>query len=108
MWRTKSEEADKWVDWLPNPCRLSGLQRFTPGNKTTSGIKHYTPSYPPKYTHQIHSRQFGGRQGVSTAHATQTFLNDMDSDAPWEGIFAFDIYHAFDSPPKIVIREVLD
>ena len=62
----------------------------------------------PLLSPQIHTRQFGGRQGVSTAHATQTFLNDMDSDVPWENIFAFDMYHAFDSPPKIVIREVLD
>ena len=62
----------------------------------------------PLLSPQIHTRRFGERQGVSTAHATQTFLNDMDSDVPWEGIFAFDMYHAFDSPPKILIREVLD
>ena len=55
----------------------------------------------------LHSRQFGGRQGISTSHITQTFLNDIDTDTPWKFIFAFDMYHAFDSPPKILTREVL-
>ena len=45
----------------------------------------------PLLSPELHTRQFGGRQGVSTAHATQTFLNDMDSDVPPVGIFAFDM-----------------
>ena len=61
----------------------------------------------PLISPQLHPRQFGGRQGVSTAHATQTFLDDIDSGNRWEAIFSFDMYHAFDSPPKILIREVL-
>ena len=61
----------------------------------------------PFISQQLHPRQFGGRQGVSTAHATQTFLDDIDSGNRWEAIFSFDMYHAFDSPPKILIREVL-
>ena len=34
---TKSEGAHKWADWLPHPCRLGGPQRFTEGDKTSSG-----------------------------------------------------------------------
>ena len=67
----------------------------------------YKRVYPLLSPH-LHDCQFGGRQGVSTAHATQTFLNDMDTDTTWEAIYAFDMYHALDSPPKILIREVLD
>ena len=67
----------------------------------------YKRVYPLLLPH-LHNRQFGGRQGVSTAHATQTFLNDMDTGTTWEAIYAFDMYHAFDSPPRILIREVLD
>ena len=61
------------------------------------------PLLPP----QLHPRQFGGRRGVSTAHATQTFFDDIDNGTSWESIFTFDMYHAFDSPPKILIRDVL-
>ena len=61
----------------------------------------------PLISPQLHPRQFGGRQGVSTTHATQTFLDDIDSGNRWEAIFSFDMYHAFDSRPKILIREVL-
>ena len=39
---------------------------------------------------------------------TKTFLNDMDTGTTWEAIYAFNMYHAFDSPPKILIREVPD
>ena len=56
----------------------------------------------------IIARQFGGRRGVSTAHATQAFFNDLDTGTTWEAIYAFDMYHAFDSPPEILIREVLE
>ena len=45
---------------------------------------------------------------MSTAHATQAFLNDLDTGTTWEAIYAFDMYHAFDSPPKISISEVLE
>ena len=67
----------------------------------------YKRVYPLLSPH-LHNRQFGGRQGVSTAHDTNTFLNNMDTGTTWEAIYAFDMYHAFDSPPKILIREVLD
>ena len=66
----------------------------------------YKKLYPLISPH-LHPRQYGGRQGVSTAHATQTFLDDIDNGTRWEAIFAFDMYHAFDSPPKILIRDVL-
>ena len=56
----------------------------------------------------LHTCQFGGRQGSSTAHATQVFLNDLDSLTDIEAILAFDVYHAFDSPPKYLIRQTLD
>ena len=49
----------------------------------------------PLISPQLHPRQFGGKQGVSTTHATQTFLDGTK----WEAIFSFDMYHAFDSPP---------
>ena len=32
----------------------------------------------------------------------------MDTGTTWEAIYAFDMYHAFNSSPKILIREVLD
>ena len=31
----------------------------------------------------------------------------MDDGTPWEAIYAFDVYHAFDSPPKVPISTVL-
>ena len=45
---------------------------------------------------------------MSTAHTTQAFLNDLDTGTTWEAIYDFDMYHAFDSPPKILISEVLE
>ena len=56
---------------------------------------------------QLHPRQFAGRQGVSTAHATQMFSDDIHNGTKWEAILSFDMYHAFASPSKILIREVL-
>ena len=53
----------------------------------------------------LHPRQFGG-QGTSPAHATQTFLQDLDQLDNIESILAFDVYHAFDSPPKALICQV--
>ena len=67
----------------------------------------YKSLYPLLSPH-IHSKQFGGRQGVSTAHATHTFLDDLDAIGSMESILAFDVYHAFDSPPKYLIFHVLD
>ena len=61
----------------------------------------------PLISPQLHPRQFGGRQGVSTVHAKPTFLDDIDGGNRWEAIFFFDMYHAFDGPPKILSREVL-
>ena len=55
----------------------------------------------------LHPRQFGGRHGTSPAHATQTFLQDIDQMDNIEAILAFDVYHAFDSPPKGLISMAL-
>ena len=66
----------------------------------------YKKLYPP-ISPNLHPRQFGGKHGVSTANATQAFLNDMDDGTPWETIYAFDVYHAFDSPPKVLISTAL-
>ena len=63
--------------------------------------------YPVLSPH-IDARQFGSRRGVSTAHATQAFLKGLDTGTTWEAIYAFDMYHTFDSPPKMLIREVLE
>ena len=67
----------------------------------------YSQLYPlisPKIQH----RQFVGKQGISTAHATQIFLDNLEKVGPTEAILAFDVYHAFDSPPKLLIRDALD
>ena len=56
----------------------------------------------------IHQKQFGGDQGVSTAHATHTFLDDLDGVGPTEAILAFEVYHAFDILPKYLIFHILD
>ena len=55
----------------------------------------------------LHPRQFGSCQGTSPAHATHTFLHDIDHLDNVEAILAFDVYHAFDSPPKALIRLAL-
>ena len=34
---TKSARAHKWADWLHNPCRPGGPQRYKGGNKIRSG-----------------------------------------------------------------------
>ena len=59
----------------------------------------YRVTYP-LISPRPHSRQFGGRQGVSTTNATQVFLDELDRQDNIEAIVAFDVYHAFDSPPK--------
>ena len=62
----------------------------------------------PLLSPPIQRKQFGGKQGVWTAHAKHTFLDDLDAVGPTEAILAFDVYHAFDSPPKFLIFHVLD
>ena len=59
---------------------------------------------PPLSTNTLAPVWWG--RGVST-HATQTCFDDIDNGTSWESIFTFDMYHAFDSPPKILIRDVL-
>ena len=66
----------------------------------------YKTLYPILAPH-LRSRQFGGRQGSSTAHATQVFLDDLDKLTDTEAVLAFDVYHAFDSPPKYLIHHTL-
>ena len=61
------------------------------------------PLIPPL----LHPRQFGGRIGTSPAHATQTFLQDLDQCDNIESILAFDVCHAFESPLKALICQVL-
>ena len=61
----------------------------------------------PLISPNLQPRQFGGRSGVSTAHATQAFLNDMDDATRRQALYASDVYHAFDSPPKVLISTVL-
>ena len=61
----------------------------------------------PLISNLLHPRQFGCRQGTSPAHATQTLLQDLDQLDNIEIILAFDVYHAFDSPPKALICQVL-
>ena len=63
--------------------------------------------FDPLISPNLHSRQFGGKRGASSAQATQAFLSDMDDGIPWEAIYAIDVYHAFDSPPKVLISTVL-
>ena len=55
----------------------------------------------------LQPRQFGGHQGTSPAHATQTFLHDIDHLDNVKAILAFDVYHAFDSPPEALISMAL-
>ena len=33
----KSEVANKWAEWLHNPCRLRGPQRFIARDKMSNG-----------------------------------------------------------------------
>ena len=63
--------------------------------------------YPLLSPHK-NTDQFGGRRGVSAAHATRVFLNALYTGTKWEATYAFDMYHALDSPPKILISEVLE
>ena len=67
----------------------------------------YSKLYPLVSPH-LHPNQFGGRQGTSTANATQIVLDAIDSVRDKEALLAFDVYHASDSPPKALILGVLD
>ena len=62
----------------------------------------------PLISPHLHPRQFGGKQGRSPAQATHAFMHDIEQYDGLEAILAFDVYHAFDSPPKHLIRTVLD
>ena len=65
------------------------------------------PTLYPLIAPQLHPKQFGGRQGSSTAHATQAFLQELEHMNDKEAVLAFDVYHAFDSPPKYLIHHTL-
>ena len=59
----------------------------------------YSKVYP-LLSRYLHLNQFGGRQGKSTALATQMFLDTVNSIPDKEALLACDIYHAFDNPRK--------
>ena len=61
----------------------------------------------PLIAPQLHPKQFGGRQGSSTAHATKAFLQELEHMADKEAVLAFGVYHAFDSPRKYLIHHTL-
>ena len=67
---------------------------------------HYNPYLLPYPL--LHPRKFGGKQGTPPAQATQTILDDVDRIEDVKAIMSFDIYHAFDGPPKCLIFAVLD
>ena len=48
----------------------------------------------------LRPNKFSGRQGTSTARATQIFLHTIDSMRDKEPLLNFDVYHAFDTPPQ--------
>ena len=68
------------------------------------GLLHPIPPDRPRATPET---LLGGRQGSSTAHATQAFLQELEHMAGKEAVLAFDVYHAFDSPPKYLIHHTL-
>ena len=90
------QDPDRWRPIAMSNCIYRLLMRWC-----------YKKLYP-LLSPLLHSCQFGRRQEISTSHATQTFLKEINTDTPWESIFALDMYHTFDSPPKILIREVLE
>ena len=61
----------------------------------------------PLIAPQLHPKQFGGRQGSSTSHASQAFLQDLEHTNNNEAALAFDLYHAFDNTPKYLIQHTL-
>ena len=56
----------------------------------------------------FHRQQYGGRRGVSPAHATLSLMDMIDSTCDVECLLSFDLYHAFDSHPKLLIVQTLD
>ena len=62
----------------------------------------------PLIAPQVHPKQFGGRQGSSTAHATLAFLRDLKHmNDNVDGYQSIDVYHAFNSLPKYLIYHTL-
>ena len=55
----------------------------------------------------LHPHHYGGRRGVSPAHATRSLMDMIDATCDVECLLSFDLYHAFDSPPILII-ETLD
>ena len=45
---------------------------------------------------------------MSTAHATQPFLNDLHTGTTLEAIYAFNMYPAFDSLPQSTLGRFLN
>ena len=64
------QDPDRWRPVAMSNCIYCLLMRWC-----------YKKLYP-LLSPLLHSRQFWGRQGISTSHATQTFLNDIDTDTP--------------------------
>ena len=59
----------------------------------------YSKLYP-LVSPYLHPNQFGGRQGTSTAHATQIFLHDIDSIRDKEACSLFTSTTPLTAPPK--------
>ena len=64
-------------------------------------------TYPMLVT-WLHQNQYGGRRGVSPAHATVSLMDMNDTTCDVRCLLSFDLYHAFDSPPKLLINQTLD
>ena len=62
----------------------------------------------PMLVSWLHPHQYGGRRGVSPAHATLSLMDMIDATCDLECWLSFDLYHAFDSPPKLLIVQTLD
>ena len=56
----------------------------------------------------LHPHQYGGRRGVSPIHASLSLMDMIDATCDVECLLSFDLYHAFDSPRKLLIIETLD
>ena len=56
----------------------------------------------------LHPHQYGGRRGVSPAHATLSLMDMIDATCDVECLLSFDLYHVFDSPPELLIIRKLE
>ena len=56
----------------------------------------------------VHPHQYGGRRCVSPAHATLSLMDMIHATCNSECLLSFDLYHGFDSPPKVLIIQILD